>query len=53
MLPMGNADPIIGAWKLNIAKSRFSQAMLKALNETLPHKKTEIYQEVDGQIVLK
>jgi hypothetical protein len=49
---MAKPDPIIGTWKLNVAKSKFSPVLLKALNETVPEEKTEIYQESGDQIVL-
>jgi hypothetical protein len=49
---MFKPDPIIGTWKLNVVKSRFSSVLLKVLNETVPKEKTEIYQELDDQIVM-
>ena len=49
---MDKSDPIIGSWKLNVAKSKFSPVLLKILNETVPKEKTEIYQELDDQIVM-
>ena len=49
---MDKSDPIIGTWKLNVAKSKFSPVLLKILNETVPKEKTEIYQELDDQIVM-
>ena len=49
---MPKPDPIIGTWKLNVVKSRFSSVLLKVLNETVPKEKTEIYQELDDQIVM-
>jgi hypothetical protein len=50
--PMPKPDPIIGTWKLNVVKSRFSSVLLKVLNETVPKEKTEIYQELDDRIVM-
>jgi len=38
------ADPIIGKWKLNIAKSTFQEG------DTIPKESTETYREVNGQI---
>jgi len=46
------ADPIIGTWKLNVAKSKFSPVLLKILNETVPREKTELYEQVGDRIVL-
>jgi hypothetical protein len=45
------ADPIIGTWKLNVAKSEFSPAylaMLAAMKREAPKGGTEIYREVAG-----
>jgi hypothetical protein len=47
---MAKADPIIGIWRLDVAKSKFCPVLLKALNETVPKEKTEIYQELDDRI---
>ena len=49
---MAKCDPIIGVWKLNIAKSKFSPVLLNILNETIPKEKTEIYEEAGDEIVL-
>ena len=49
---MVKSDPIVGAWKLNVAMSKFSSVLLKVLNETVPKEKTEIYQELDDRIVM-
>ena len=49
---MAKPDPIIGTWKLNIAKSKFSPVLLKILNETVPKEKTEIYENDGDEIVL-
>lgn len=47
------ADPIIGTWKLNIAKSQFSSAKHSMLDLTAPKKQTEVYRESEpGQIEL-
>ena len=45
------ADPIIGTWKLNIAKSKFSSAKHPMLNLTPPKEQTEIYRELDSNQV--
>jgi hypothetical protein len=39
------ADPIIGSWKLNVAKSKLSP-MKKA-----PKEFTEVYREIDGKLI--
>jgi len=49
---MAQPDPIIGNWKLNGAKSKFSPVLLKAKNETVPKEATEIYKLVGDQIEL-
>ncbi len=49
---MFKPDPIIGTWKLNVARSRFSTVLLKAKNETVPKEATEVYKEVGDQIEL-
>ena len=49
---MARPDPIIGTWKLNVAKSKFSPVLLKALKEIIPKEKTEVYEEFGDQIVL-
>ncbi len=45
------ADPIIGSWKLNIAKSKFSSAKHSMLNLTAPKEQTEVYRELDSDMV--
>ena len=40
-----SADPIIGRWKLNVAKSRFSPM------EKAPKEFTEVYREIDGNLI--
>ncbi len=47
---MEKSDPIIGIWKLNVANSKFSPFLLKALNETVPKEATEIYKLAGDQI---
>jgi hypothetical protein len=42
------ADPIIGTWKLNVAKSRFSQAVQAILKEAPPKEYSEVLREVEG-----
>jgi hypothetical protein len=49
---MDRSDPIIGIWNLNVANSKFSTVLLKALNETVPKEATEIYRLVGDQIEL-
>jgi hypothetical protein len=47
------ADPIIGTWKLNIEKSKFSSARHAMLDLTAPKEQTEVYRELDsGRIEL-
>ena len=41
------ADPIIGTWKLNVAKSKFSP-----LGWAAPKEQSETYREIDGKIEL-
>ena len=41
------ADPIIGTWKLNISKSKFSPIVLAMKNQPSPKEETEVYREVD------
>ena len=45
-------DPIIGIWRLNIANSKFSPVLLKAMNETVPKEATETYKLIGDQIEL-
>jgi hypothetical protein len=45
------ADPIIGTWKLNIAKSKFSSAKHSMLKMTAPKEQTEVYKELDSGMV--
>ena len=42
------ADPIIGTWKLNIEKSKFSSAKHPMLDLTDPKEQTEVYRELDS-----
>ena len=49
---MDKADPIIGIWKLNVANSKFSPVLLKAMNETVPKEATETYKLIGDQIEL-
>jgi hypothetical protein len=46
------ADPIIGTWKLNTEKSKFSP-MRRSLTakQTPPKERTEVYREVDGDLI--
>jgi hypothetical protein len=47
------ADPIIGTWNLNIAKSKFSSAKHPMLDLTAPKEQTEVYRALDsGQVEL-
>jgi hypothetical protein len=39
------ADPIIGKWKMNVAKSKFSPM------EKAPKEFTEVYREIDGNLI--
>jgi hypothetical protein len=49
--PLWAADPIIGTWKLNIAKSKFSPVLLALQKQEAPKERTEVYRELDnGQI---
>ena len=49
---MDKTDPIIGIWKLNVANSKFSPVLLKAMNETVPKEATETYKLIGDQIEL-
>jgi hypothetical protein len=42
------ADPIIGTWKLNIAKSKFSSIYYSSRKRTVPKEKVEAYREIEG-----
>jgi hypothetical protein len=42
------ADPIIGTWKLNISKSKFSPVYLFLQKLQAPKERTEVYQELDN-----
>jgi hypothetical protein len=42
------ADPIIGTWKLNVAKSSFSPVVQAAFKVAQLKERTEIYRELDG-----
>ena len=45
------ADPIIGTWKLNIAKSKYSPVFLALVKQSVPDKESktiEVYAEVTG-----
>src|SRR5579862_2075608 len=46
--PASAADPIIGTWKLNIAKSKFSPAMQAITKRPPPKEYTEVYREIEG-----
>jgi hypothetical protein len=45
------ADPIIGTWKLNISKSKFSPIVLAMKNQPSPKEETEVYREVDTDLI--
>ncbi len=42
------ADPIIGTWKLNIAKSSFSPILQAALKQSTPKEGKEVYRAIEG-----
>ena len=46
-VPAMAADPIIGSWKTNVAKSKFSPLLLAALKRA-PKERTEVYREIEG-----
>ncbi len=43
---MDNADPRIGTWRLNVAKSKFSPGLLTLMKVTPPKDETIVYQEL-------
>jgi hypothetical protein len=45
------ADPIIGTWKLNIAKSKFSPILQAMMKQPSPIEKTEVYREVNTDLI--
>jgi len=45
------ADPIVGTWKLNIAKSNFSPVLQAVTKRAAPKEHTEIYREIDGDLI--
>jgi hypothetical protein len=47
-VPAMAADPIIGTWKLNVAKSKFSPAMQAITKRPPPKEYTEVYREIEG-----
>jgi hypothetical protein len=42
------ADPIIGTWKLNVAKSKFSHVLLADQKQAAPKEGMEVYREIEG-----
>jgi hypothetical protein len=50
---MSKADPIIGAWKLNLAKSEFPPALLAFLGgQPVPPKEVKaVYREIDADLM--
>jgi hypothetical protein len=46
------ADPIIGTWKLNVAKSKFSPAYLALQKVAAPKEETLVFREVGDQVEL-
>jgi hypothetical protein len=46
------ADPSVGTWKLNVAKSKFSPAYLALSKSTAPKEETLVFREVGDQIEL-
>jgi hypothetical protein len=43
---MSNIDPRVGAWKLNVGKSKFSPALLALMKVTPPKDETMVYREL-------
>jgi hypothetical protein len=43
---MPNIDPRIGIWKLNVAKSKFSPALLAIMQQAPPKEETMVYREL-------
>ena len=41
-------DPIIGTWKLNLAKSRLSLSYYASIKRAAPKEKVEIYRKIEG-----
>jgi len=48
--PLWAADPIIGTWKLNIARSTFSPVALALQGQKSPKETTEVYRE-EGDLI--
>jgi hypothetical protein len=47
-VPAIAADPIIGTWKLNVAKSKFSPVLQAITKRPPPKEYTEVYWEIEG-----
>ena len=45
-------DPILGTWKLNTAKSKFSPVLLALIKSAAPKEQTEVYRLVNDRIEL-
>ena len=42
------ADPFVGTWELNVAKSEFPSALLEALGIAKPEQETIVIRELNG-----